>query len=62
MIKQYDKVKLKDGHFAVIVEVLEPQKAYIADVELSEGDYTTETVLYSEISSIIIEVERPLVM
>jgi hypothetical protein len=60
MIEQYDKVKMRDGKFAVIVEVLEPQKAYIADIELSEGDYTTETISYSDIAALIVEVEQPL--
>ena len=62
MIKQYDKVKLKNGKFAIIVEVLEHQKAYIADIEISEGDYVTETILCSDITAIIVEVEQPLAM
>lgn len=60
MIKQYDKVKLKSGKFAVIVEILEPQKMFIADIEIDEGDFTTETIAYSEIAALIIEVEKPL--
>jgi ribosomal protein L14E/L6E/L27E len=53
---------MKDGKFAVIVEILEPQKAYIADIELSEGDYSTETILYSDIAALIIEIEQPIVI
>ena len=60
MIKQYDKIKMKDGKYAVIVEVLESEKAYIADIELSEGDYTTETISFSDIAALIIEVEQPI--
>jgi len=60
VIRQYDKVKMKDGKYAVIVEVLESEKAYIADVELSKGDYTTETILHSEIAALIVEVEQPI--
>jgi len=60
MINQYDKVKLKNGKFAVIVEVLESQKVYIADIELAEDDYTTETIFHSDISSVIVEVEQPI--
>ncbi|MCL2058242.1 MAG: hypothetical protein FWH01_04170 [Oscillospiraceae bacterium] len=60
MIKQYDKVKLKDGKYAIIVEVLESEKAYIADIQLSEGDYTTETIMHSDIVALIVEVERPI--
>jgi hypothetical protein len=60
MISQYDKVKLKNGKFAIIVEVLEPQKAYIADIEISVGDYVTETIGHSDIKAVIIEVEQPI--
>ncbi len=60
VIKLYDKVKLKNGKFAIIVEILEPQKAYIADIELSEGDYTTESIEYSDIAALIVEVEQPI--
>jgi hypothetical protein len=60
MISQYDKIKLKSGKFAIIVEVLEPQKTYIADIEISEGDYITETIGHTDISAVIIEVEQPI--
>ena len=60
MIKQYDKVKLKNGKYAVIVEVLDIQKAYIADIEIEDGDYTTETIFHSDISALIVEVEEPI--
>ena len=60
MIKQYDKVKLKNGKFAIIVEILEEQKAYIADIEVSENDYETETIIHSDISALIVEVEQPI--
>ncbi|MDR1669654.1 MAG: hypothetical protein LBR76_06830 [Oscillospiraceae bacterium] len=60
MIKQYDKVKLHNGKYAIIVEVLENLKAYIADIELSEGDYTTETISFSDIASLIVEIEQPI--
>ena len=60
MIKQYDKVKMKDGKYAIIVEVLEPQKAYIADIEIGEDDYDTETIFYSDIAALMVEIEQPL--
>ena len=59
-IKQYDGVKLKDGRYAVIVEVLEEGKAYIADIEIAEGDYETDTIFYENIGSLIVKVEVPL--
>ena len=60
MIKQYDKVKLKNGNFAIIVEILEPGKAYIADIEISDGDYTTEAIFHSDIAALIVEIEQPI--
>ena len=60
MIKQYDKIKMRDGKYAVIVEVLEPEVAYIADIELEEGDFTTETISFSDIAATIIEIEQPI--
>jgi hypothetical protein len=60
VIKQYDKVKLKSGKYAIIVEVLSPQKAYIADVEIDEGEYETDTIFYGDIASVFEEIEHPL--
>ena len=60
MIKQYDKVKMKDGRFAIIVEVLEAQKAFIADIEIAEGDYETETIFITDIAALMVEVEQPI--
>jgi hypothetical protein len=50
-VNQYDKIKLKTGEAAVVVEVLEKGKAYIADIERN-GDYETETILHEEIKEI----------
>jgi hypothetical protein len=61
MVKLYDKVKLKNGKFAVIVEILEPQKAYIADIENGNNDYETDTLYHEDIAALIVEVEQPLV-
>jgi hypothetical protein len=60
MIKLYDKVRLKNGKLAVIVEILEPQKAYIADIEEGDNDYDTDTIFHNDIAALIIEVEQPL--
>ena len=60
MIKQYDKVKLKNGKYAIIVEILESGKAYIADIEISDGNYITEAILHSDIAALIVEIEQPI--
>lgn len=37
-VKQYDKVRLKDGRTGTIVEVLEDGIEYIVDIDLSDSD------------------------
>lgn len=51
-ISLYDKVKLKDGRIATIVEVYEPGKAYEADIEENE-ECITDTIKYEEILKLI---------
>jgi len=53
IIKQYDKVKLKDGRTATIVEVYKPGVAYIADIDLPGPDWETVDIKESEIESVI---------
>ena len=57
----YDKIKLKTGETARIVEILknETSTGYIVDIE-EYDDYRTETVFIDDIKSIFIEVEQPL--
>ena len=43
MVKKYDKVRLKDGRTATIVEVLEEGVAYLAD------DWDTEEIRQEDI-------------
>ena len=59
-INQYDQVKLRTGKYAVIVEVLDENKAFIADIEIEEGDFETETIFYNDIAALIVKVEMPL--
>lgn len=61
MIKQYQRVKLKTGKDAVIVEILGNGEVYIADIEISEGDYETSTVYPKDIKSLYVEVEEPFI-
>jgi len=60
LIKQYDEVILKSGKSAVIVEILEAGKAYIADIEIEKDDWETEHVWHDDIKSIIVKVEKPI--
>jgi len=60
MIKQYDKIKLKSGERAVIVEIWEQGVSYEADIEIDFDDYKTETIKHTDIESVFVEVEVPL--
>jgi hypothetical protein len=53
MIKIYDRVKIKNGKYAVIVDILEVGKAYMADIEISDDEYSTESISHSDIDFII---------
>jgi hypothetical protein len=60
-IKLYDKIKLKTGEIARVVDILKNDLStgYIVDIE--EGDdYRTETIFMDDIKSIFIEIEKPL--
>lgn len=50
-VKLYDKVKLKDGRDASIVEILGEHEAYIADIDIG-GDYETDTIYPDELGYI----------
>lgn len=49
MVKKYDKVRLKDGRTATIVEVLEEGVAYLADIDLPGPDWDTEEIRQEDI-------------
>ena len=51
-IKQYDRVLLKDGNEAMIVEVFVPGSDFLADIE-KDGDIYTEDVTIDEIKKVI---------
>ena len=56
-IKQYDKVRLKNGKEATIVEVYEQGKAYEADILVDDSgeypEYETDTIKHEDIETII---------
>lgn len=51
-INQYDKIRLKDGRTATVVEVLE-EGVYIVDVDLPGPDWDTIEVWQNEIANVI---------
>lgn len=55
MAEMYDRVRLKNGLLACIVEVYEKDVAYGADIELGDGEYDTDTIFEAD----IVEIVRP---
>ena len=54
--KLYDKVILKTGEVAHIVEIYEPGVAYEADIDKVDGDYietVTDTIRHEDIDKIV---------
>lgn len=52
-IKLYDKIKLKDERTATIVEILDPEKAYIVDIDLPGPDWETVEIKQENIQCVI---------
>ena len=51
-VKQYDRVLLKDGNEASIVEIFEEDKLFLADIDRN-GDTDTEELRIEEIEKIL---------
>lgn len=52
-IKMFDKVRLKSGETAYIVEIYEQGAAYEADIDTADGDTVTDTIRQSDIAEVI---------
>lgn len=51
-IKQYDRVLLKDGNKASIVEIFKEGKLFLADID-KDGDTFTEEIKIEEIKEVL---------
>ncbi len=54
-IKLYDKVQLKSGETASIVEIYENGVAYEADIDRLDGSIDTDTIRQEDILTIVTE-------
>ena len=52
-IKEYDKVLLKTGETAYIVEVWEQGVAYEADIDKKDGSIETDTIKHEDIKKVL---------
>jgi len=59
MIKEYDKVKLRTGETARIVEVLEQEKMYVGEIIRANRSVDVEHIAFSDIVSVFAETETP---
>ncbi len=60
MIKEYDKVRLKTGEIARIVEVLGQGKMYIGEIIRPDKHVEVDHVSPEDIVSVFEEIERPI--
>ena len=51
--KLYDKVVLKTGETAYIVEIYELGVAYEADIDRANGDTETDTIYQADIAQVV---------
>ena len=58
-VKQYDKIRMKTGQKACIVEVLGNGAAFIVDYIGDDGDTETADITPDDIVSVFVEVEHP---
>jgi hypothetical protein len=59
-MKMFQKIKLKTGEFAHIVEIYEDGVAYEADIYSTCGKTRTDTIKHTDIESLIKEIEEPI--
>ncbi len=52
-ISLYDKVLLKDGRTASVVDILEDGVAYLIDVDLADEEWETIDIKHEDIEKII---------
>ena len=59
MIREFDKVKLKNGEIGYIADKLDDTHFY-ADISKSTGEISTVFITLADIASVFVETERPI--
>lgn len=52
-IEECDKIRLKDGRTASVVEILEPGVAYLVDIDLPGPDWDTMEIYQKDIKEVL---------
>ena len=55
VVKEFDKVLLKTGEMAYIVDVIVPAKAYVADINKPDGVIETDVIEHEDIERVIVD-------
>jgi len=53
-IEQYDKIELKDGRTASVVEIFGEGEVYLVDVDLPGPDWETISIKPDEIKAVLV--------
>jgi hypothetical protein len=54
-IEMFDKIQLKNGKAAHVVEIFEQGSTYAADIDEGDGEYTTDMIKHSDILCVFAE-------
>ena len=55
VVKEFDKVLLKTGEMAYIVDVIVPAKAYVVDINKPDGVIETDVIEHEDIEGVIVD-------
>ena len=52
VVKEFDRVMLKTGEIAYIADIIVPAKAYVADIDKSDGTIETTVIEQEDIEKV----------
>ncbi|MCL2633875.1 MAG: hypothetical protein FWD34_05100 [Oscillospiraceae bacterium] len=61
-LNMYQKIRLKNGKFGVVIEIFNNGEAYMIDILTPDNEYEQETVYPKDIKSVVVEVEQPFIV
>lgn len=61
-LQMFQRVRLKNGKTAHIIEIFNNGEAYMVDIGLGDGEFEQKTVYPKDIKNIVVEIEQPFVV
>ena len=55
VVKEFDKVLLKTGEMAYIADVIVPAKAYVVDINKTDGVIETDVIEHEDIECVMVD-------